>query len=207
MHRAFGITLWVLIVSCFCIPLLAQTERGTITGMVQDSTGAVVPGATMTANESCHRCLLDHPQCRIRNLHRGRPCRWAYTRFEPRKRASNSAGANRRHPERRFRSSRRFLLANRIDPTDRGGQGRRHSLEYGDRQRILHHQQRDGAGPADRRRRGSAQPPGSCLSNPRGQKLQYGELPMPPPPPERTLPTASRLAAVKPAPSGSPWTG
>ncbi len=49
-------TIWagLVLALCFALPLMGQSGRGTITGVVKDSTGAVVPGAeiVVTNNES-----------------------------------------------------------------------------------------------------------------------------------------------------------
>src|SRR5438093_351065 len=36
----------------FCLPAIAQTDRGTITGTVADATSAVIPGASITATNT-----------------------------------------------------------------------------------------------------------------------------------------------------------
>lgn len=57
--------------------LQAQTDRGTITGTVADSSGAVLVGAKVTAaNKHSHRqCCRNHDE-RLRQLHDSATYRW-----------------------------------------------------------------------------------------------------------------------------------
>src|SRR6266567_5982320 len=51
MFRRIGIFA-ALILACALSTLLAQSERGTISGTVRDSTGAVIPGAKITVTNT-----------------------------------------------------------------------------------------------------------------------------------------------------------
>ena len=67
-------TQWVCLIVLFAALAFSQSERGTITGTVRDSSGAVVPVATVTiitprASESGGDFRLIVP-------YRTRPCPW-----------------------------------------------------------------------------------------------------------------------------------
>ena len=63
MHSACRLALMVL---CFAAVAMAQTETATISGLITDDTGAVVPGAEVKLQSvdrgSCYQC--DYQQCR-----------------------------------------------------------------------------------------------------------------------------------------------
>ncbi|MCC6590543.1 MAG: TonB-dependent receptor [Bryobacterales bacterium] len=49
LHRPIGRRVYLLSIAAICVsPLVAQTDRGTISGTVADSSGAVIPGAKIT---------------------------------------------------------------------------------------------------------------------------------------------------------------
>jgi hypothetical protein len=50
--RIFPATRLLVWLSLSCAVLFGQSERGTISGTAKDATGAVVPGATVVADET-----------------------------------------------------------------------------------------------------------------------------------------------------------
>src|SRR5579859_838853 len=49
---------WACLLYCFSAILVAQSERGTITGTVHDTTGAVIPGAKVTVTSTATNVVV-----------------------------------------------------------------------------------------------------------------------------------------------------
>ena len=70
MDRKTSVGAFALAATLFSATLLAQSERGTITGTVLDATGAVVPGALEPSRRTSRsRRVIGHG-------HRGSPMVW-----------------------------------------------------------------------------------------------------------------------------------
>ena len=138
MRRIFPLFVVLLLVA---VPVSAQT-LGTITGEVKDGSGAVIPGATVTAHQYRNERDARNAEQRSRRLHVCRAAARHRTSSRPSFRASGRCSRHRR-------------AARRADPPRELHDGNRHVVRdrRGHRRRAAHHdRERDG-------RHGHREPP------------------------------------------------